>query len=76
MTHHEYTVAITVHEKWVDHEKKEIHRSYNTVVLVEADDVEHAENKVINWFEKQDALGVHEHTVIIIKTIPKLVALK
>jgi len=67
MTHNEYTVAVEVEEKIVD----KIF-NYSTVVLVEADDIEHAEERVIEWFEKQDRPGQIEHSVEIIKVIPKL----
>lgn len=69
MTHNEYTVAVEVEEKIVD----KIF-NYSTVVLVEADDIEHAEERVIEWFEKQDRPGQIEHNVEIIKVIPKLYA--
>ena len=67
MTHNEYTVAVEVEEKIVD----KIF-NYSTVVLVEADDIEHAEERVIEWFEKQHRPGQIEHSVEIIKGIPKL----
>ena len=70
MTHHEYTVAVSVTENVVD---KTI--DYSTVVLVEANDIEHAEERVLEWFQKQDIPGKIEHIVKIIKVIPKLHAL-
>jgi hypothetical protein len=70
MTHHEYTVAVTVEEKIVDKTF-----NYSTVVLVEATDIEHAEVKVLEWFDKQDRPGQVEHKVQIVKTIPKLINL-
>ena len=70
MTHHEYTVAVAVEEKIVDKTF-----NYQTVVLVEADDIEHAEERVIEWFERHDKPGQIEHKVQIIKTIPKLINL-
>ena len=70
MTHHEYTVAVTVEERIVDKTF-----NYSTVVLVEATDIEHAEEKVLEWFEKHDRPGQIEHKVQIVKTIPKLINL-
>lgn len=67
MIHHEYTVAVEVEEKIVD---KTI--NYSTVVLVEATDIEHAEERILEWFSKQDKPGLIEHNVEIIKVIPKL----
>ena len=67
MTHHEYTVAVEVIENIVD---KTI--EYSTVVLVEATDIEHAEERVLEWFQKHDIPGKVEHNIKIIKVIPKL----
>jgi len=67
MTHNEYTVAVEVDEKIVDEVL-----TYSTVILVEADDIEHAEERVLEWFEKQDRPGQREHSVKIVKVIPKL----
>lgn len=70
MTHHEYTVAVSVKEKIVDETI-----NYDTVVLVEATDIEHAEERVLEWFQKNDIPEKVEHNVKIIKVIPKLHAL-
>ena len=45
---------------------------YSTVVIVEADDMETAEKKVIEWFENSDIQGLVEHKIEIVKTLPKI----
>jgi len=69
MTKNEYTVAVNVHEDYLDTEK-DIH--YSTVVIVEAEDMGHAENKVLAWFEKSDIEGFVIHKVEIVKVLPKI----
>jgi GTP-binding protein EngB required for normal cell division len=69
MTKNEYTVAVNVHEDYLDTEK-DIH--YSTVVIVEAEDMEDAEEKVLDWFEKSDIEGFVIHKVEIVKVLPKI----
>jgi len=69
MTHHEYTASITVHEDWLETDKD---IKYDTVVLVEAEDIEQAEQKIIDFFESKDILTKLEHKVIIHKILPKI----
>ncbi len=69
MTKNEYTVAVNVHEDYLDTEK-DIH--YSTVVIVEAKDMEEAEEKVLDWFEKSDIEGFVIHKVEIVKVLPKI----
>lgn len=64
-----FSVAVHVHEDYVDTEK-DIH--YSTVVIVEAEDMGQAETKVLDWFEKSDIQGLVEHKVKIVKTLPKI----
>ena len=64
-----FTVAVNVHEDYVNTEK-DIH--YSTVVIVEAEDMSEAEIKVIDWFEKSDIEGFVIHKIEIIKTLPKI----
>jgi len=70
----EYTVAINVSETWLntsDDENEDSSINYDTVILVEADDIESAEDKVIDWFARQDNSFVN-HYVTINKTLPKI----
>jgi GTP-binding protein EngB required for normal cell division len=69
MTKNEYTVAVKVHEDYLDTEK-DIH--YSTVVIVEAEDMEEAEEKVLDWFERSDIEGFVIHKVEIVKVLPKI----
>jgi GTP-binding protein EngB required for normal cell division len=69
MTKNEYTVAVNVHEDYLDTEK-DIH--YSTVVIVEAEDMEEAEEKVLDWFERSDIEGFVIHKVEIVKVLPKI----
>ena len=69
MSTNTFTVAVNVHEDYVNTEK-DIH--YSTVVIVDAADMSEAETKVLNWFEKSDILGLVEHKVEIVKTLPKI----
>ena len=64
-----FTVAVNVHEDYVNTEK-DIH--YSTVVIVDAKDMGEAESKVLDWFEKSDIQGLVEHKVEIVKTLPKI----
>lgn len=69
MTKNEYTVAVNVHEDYINTDK-DIH--YSTVVIVEAGDMEEAEEKVLGWFEKSDIEGFVIHKVTIVKVLPKI----
>ncbi len=69
MSKHDYAVAINVHEDYANTEK-DIH--YSITVPVLADDVQDAEDKIIEWYEKQNIEGFVEFKVKIVKTIPKL----
>ena len=69
MTKNEYTVAVKVHEDYLDTEK-DIH--YSTVVIVEAEDMEEVEEKVLDWFDKNNIEGFVIHKVEIIKVLPKI----
>jgi len=69
MTKNEYTVAVNVHEDYLDTEK-DIH--YSTVVIVEAEDMEEAEEKVLDWFKRSDIEGFVIHKVEIVKVLPKI----
>ena len=64
-----FTVAVNVHEDYVNTEK-DIH--YSTVVIVEAEDMSEAETKVLDWYEKSDIEGFVIHKVEIVKTLPKI----
>lgn len=66
---HTFSVAVNVHEDYVNTDK-DIH--YSTVVIVDAEDMGDAESKVLNWFEKSDVQGLVEHKVVIVKTLPKI----
>ena len=66
---HTFSVAINVHEDYVETEK-DIH--YSTVVIVDAEDISDAETKVLDWFEKSDVDGYVIHKVEILKTLPKI----
>jgi hypothetical protein len=68
MTHKEFTASISVHEDWINTDK-DIH--YTTVALVEADSIEQAEKKVIDWYFKLDTDFI-THTVTIHKVLPKI----
>ncbi len=69
MTKNEYTVAVKVHEDYLDTEK-DIH--YSTVVIVEAEDMEEVEEKVLDWFDKNNIEGFVTHKVEIVKVLPKI----
>lgn len=63
----EFTVAVRVIERYA-----QTYETYETVVLVSALDMEEAETKVEDWFEKSDIEGHVKHEVEIIKTLPKI----
>ena len=71
----EYTVAIEVEERWMvdieDLNSPDPSLCYDTVILVEADDIESAENKVKDWYDRQDSDAI-THYITIIKTLPKI----
>lgn len=69
MSKNTYTSAIDVHEIWANSDKNLF---YSTVVIVEAEDMTAAENKVKEWFEQSDIENVVTHSVTIIKTLPKI----
>jgi hypothetical protein len=69
MTHNEYTASITVYEDWAG---KENDSEFSTVVIVEADSIEEAEEKVISYFDYLDVPGTIEQKVIIHKIVPKI----
>lgn len=69
MTHNEYTASITVYEDWAG---KENDSQFSTVVIVDADNIEQAEEKVIAYFEHLDVPGTIEHRVFIHKVLPKI----
>ena len=68
-TSNTFSIAVNVHEDYVNTDK-DIH--YSTVVIVEADDMESAESKLLEWFENSDIEGVVNHKVEIVKTLPKI----
>ncbi len=69
----EYTVSINVEERWSLYLNEDDERTinYDTIVLVDAADIESAEQKVIDWFDRQDSKQMTYH-VSIIRTIPKI----
>jgi hypothetical protein len=66
---HTFSVAVNVHEDYVNTDK-DIY--YSTVVIVDAEDMGHAESKVLDWFDKSDIQGLVEHKIKIVKTLPKI----
>lgn len=68
-TSHTFSVAVKVHEDYVNTDKD---INYSTVVIVDAEDMSHAESKVLDWFDKSDIQGLVEHKVVIVKTLPKI----
>lgn len=69
MTHNLYTALINVHEDWLDTDN-DLH--YTTTVLVDAEDIEHVEDKILTFFEKKDIINILLHKVEIIKVFPKI----
>lgn len=69
---HTFTVAVNVHEDYVDSINMDDDIHYSTVVIVDAEDMGQAETKVLDWFEKSDIEGYVTHRVEIVKTLPKI----
>ena len=62
MTHNTYSASVSVHKDWLDTEKDE---HFDAPLVIDAENIENAREKIMNFFENQDVPGVLEHKIVI-----------